>query len=71
MLLTTEEIEQLTNRKRHPSQSQALRYMGIEHRRRPDGTIAVLREHVEQVLGLEDRKTNESEQTEPNWDAIK
>lgn len=52
MFLDDEEIVQLTGRKRRLGQSRALKFMGIEHRIRPDGSVAVSRAHVEQVLGV-------------------
>ncbi|MHB8348410.1 MAG: DUF4224 domain-containing protein [Acidiferrobacterales bacterium] len=49
MFLTPEEIVALTRRKRRPAQVIELRYMGIEHRVRPDGSVAVLWAHVERL----------------------
>ena len=51
MFLDAIELEQLTGKKRRDAQVRALRFMGIEHRVRPDGTVAVSRIHVEQSLG--------------------
>ena len=51
MFLRTEEVVALTNRRRSAAQVRALRTMGIEHRVRPDGTVAILRSHVEHLLG--------------------
>ena len=51
MFLRNEEIVALTNRQRYAAQVRALRTMGIEHRIRPDGTVAILRSHVEHLLG--------------------
>lgn len=51
MFLTHDELVDLTNKQRRDAQIRALRYMGIEHRIRPDGSVAVLRVHVEQLLG--------------------
>ena len=51
MFLRSEEIVALTNRQRSAAQARALRTMGIEHRIRPDGTVAILRSHVEHLLG--------------------
>ena len=51
MFLRSEEIVALTNRQRSTAQARALRTMGIEHRIRPDGTVAILRSHVEHLLG--------------------
>jgi hypothetical protein len=45
-----------------------LRFMGIEHRIRPDGTVAVLKAHVEQSLGLKSGST--IKESEPDWSAI-
>lgn len=42
--------------------------MGIEHRIRPDGTVAVLRSHVERVLGGE--VGSKLKEHEPDWSAI-
>ena len=69
MILTDEELKDLTGRSRKPRQIQVLRFMGIEHRIRPDGSVAVSRTHVEQVLGahVQSRKVVE---IEPNWSAI-
>lgn len=41
MFLTDEELADLTHRRRRPSQGKVLTFMGIEHRRRPDGSIPV------------------------------
>ena len=51
MFLRNEEVVALTNRRRSTAQVRALRTMGIEHRVRPDGTVAILRSHVEYLLG--------------------
>lgn len=51
MFLDDEEIAQLTQRQRKPAQSKVLTFLGIEHRRRPDGSLVVLRAHVERMLG--------------------
>ena len=51
MFLDDDELVSLTQRTRRPAQSRVLSFMGIEHRRRPDGSIAVLRAHVERMLG--------------------
>jgi hypothetical protein len=61
-LLTPTEVRELTGRIRRGAQVLALRTMGIEHRVRPDGSVAILRSHVEQlfgggVLSLASRKT--------------
>ena len=41
-ILSPEEVQQLTQRKRKQAQSEVLRFMGINHRNRPDGSVVVL-----------------------------
>jgi hypothetical protein len=69
MWLTKSELVELTGKKQKSSQVQVLRFMGIEHKVRPDGFVLVLRAHVEQSFGLrKDRKL--IKEIEPNWNAI-
>lgn len=51
MLLTAEEVRELTGMQRPSAQARALQGMGIECRRRPDGSVVVLRAVVVAVLG--------------------
>lgn len=51
MILTQEQISELTGRRRRDAQAKVLRYMGIEFRQRPDGSLAVSQAHVDAVLG--------------------
>ena len=69
-LLTVAEVRELTGRIRRGAQILALRTMGIEHRVRPDGSVAVLRSHAEDVLagGVYAKASNKD--PEPNWSAI-
>lgn len=66
MFLDREELIHLTGRTRKDAQVRVLRFMGIEHRLRPDGSVAVLRAHVEKSLGGESVEIAEREY-EPNW----
>ena len=50
LILSDDEIKVLTRRHHRRLQSIALSSMGIEHKRRPDGSIVVLREHANRVL---------------------
>lgn len=69
--LTADELDQLTGRTRSDAQKRALRYMGIEHRVRPDGSLVVLRRHVNQVLGDDSLEHEGSaKEIEPDWSAI-
>lgn len=69
--LTPHEVESLTRRTRYDAQVRALRFMGIEHRVRPDKTVAVLRSHVQQVFGDTGAKGGRAQvELEPDWSAI-
>ena len=68
LLLTEHEIQALTGRLRRPAQTRALKWMGIEHRVRPDGSLAVLREHVQNVLGV--KQPPQGKTHEPDWSAL-
>lgn len=65
-LLTHEEIEQLTGKVRKPAQVRALRFMGVEHKIRPDGAVIVSRSHVEKILDG-DMAIKVKGRVEPNW----
>lgn len=69
MFLTPDEIIALTARKRASAQQRALNAMGIDHRIRPDGTVLVLRSHVEQSLGGNIVQAKR-QRIEPNWNAV-
>jgi hypothetical protein len=69
MILTPAELAELTQRTRKDAQVRVLRFMGIEHRVRPDGSVAVSRAHVEAVLGG-GRYTELNKQQEPDWSAV-
>ena len=69
MFLTREELAALTARVQYSAQRKVLSMMGIEHRTRPDGSIVVLRTHVEQLFG--GIATGRGiKNTEPNWGAL-
>ena len=67
--LTEEEVQALTDRRVRRAQVIALKAMGIEHRVRPDGSVAILRAHIVKVFdgGNTQSKTK---QVVPNWDAM-
>lgn len=70
-LISPTEIRELTGRSRRDAQARALRGMGIEHKVRPDGTIAVSRAHVERVLGGEIGGGVRMQKTEPDFSVMK
>lgn len=62
------DLYELTHLRRPSAQVRALRSMGIEHKVRPDGTVLVLRSHVEHLLNPVKRNT--VARREPNWGAV-
>jgi hypothetical protein len=68
--LTQEEIQTLTERKVRPAQVKVLKAMGIEHRVRPDGSVAILRAHINKVFDGSPDTTRQTKQAAPNWDAM-
>lgn len=68
--LSFEEIHALTHRKVRPAQVRALKAMGIEHRIRPDGSVAILRDHITKVFDGSNEPKTKQKQAVPNWDAI-
>lgn len=69
MFLDSDEVAQLTGKRRRDAQVRALRFMGIEHKIRPDGSVAVLRAHVEKQLG-EGVVSKTKRKTEPRFDLV-
>jgi len=67
MFLTSEEIKELTGLQRYTAQARALAKMGIEYKVRPNGSIVVLRSHVEKQFG--EQQSNEKI-IEPKWSAL-
>jgi hypothetical protein len=69
--LSDEEVQALTQRKIRKSQAMVLRAMGIEHRVRPDGSVAILRAHITKVFDGHGSETGtKTKIQQPNWDAI-
>lgn len=72
MFLTQSQLIELTGFKRSGAQLRALRYLGIEHKQRADGSLVVLKSHVEQALGLLTAETDSykpKKKATPNWSA--
>lgn len=70
MFLGTDELIELTHRRRSDAQVRTLREMGIEHRLRADGSVAVLRAHVETLFGATQTSQTREQTLEPNWSAM-
>lgn len=66
LTLTDDELIDLTRKRRPSAQVRALRSMGIEHRVRPDGSVAVLRAVVNQEFGVKCNPT--PRRSEINWE---
>lgn len=71
MFLDPDQLVELTRRRRRDAQLVQLRAMGIEHRVRADGTLAVLTAHVEQLFGVTAPVKRKAQNVEPNWDALR
>lgn len=69
-LLTPQELWELTHRKTSPAQKKALNSMGIDYRVRPDGTVAVLKSHLEKAMGGV-QSSSQPARKEPNWGAMR
>ena len=69
MFLSKAEIKALTNRIQYAAQIRTLRGMGIQHCVRPDGSVAVMRSHIEALFGVQNRTASRTP-TEPNWRAL-
>lgn len=70
MFLSPEELQELTGRVQRAAQVKVLRGMGIEHRQRPDGSVAVMRAHIEKVFGAAPAVVRKSVPKEPDWEAL-
>jgi len=70
MFLSNSELAELTKRSRPSAQISILKFMGIEHRTRPDGSLVVLRKHVELSLGCNSNSSSINNEPQPNWSAI-
>lgn len=70
MFLTEEELLELTGRQRRDAQVKMLRHMGIDHRVRADGTVVVLKTHIDKVFGGIAEQTVKVKRVEPNWSGV-
>lgn len=71
IFLEPNEVKDLTDKVRRPAQVKVLNAMGIEHKVRPDGSVAILRAHITKVFGgAPDSVRKTTKVVEPNWAAI-
>lgn len=71
MFLTHEELIELTGRKVRSAQARALNLMGVTHRRRPDGSVAVLKSHVEKLLDGNIENPVKDTEWKPDWNTVR
>lgn len=70
MFLDADEIRDLTGRVKNSAQAKALRSLGFTFKVRSDGSLLVLRSHVEQQLGGGQHVTRlRTKEFVPNWEA--
>jgi hypothetical protein len=69
MFLTKDEIAEMTGRVQRRAQARDLNALGVTHKIRADGSLLVLRLHVEQLLGARIKAKSERPDFTPNWDA--
>ncbi len=70
MFLTEDEVKELTGMSRRASQAKVLNSLGIIHKTRPNGSLVILRSHVEQVLSGGKSEEKHRWATEPNLKAF-
>jgi len=68
MILSDDDLEALTHRKQRAAQARVLAAMGVDFKRRPDGSILVSELVVAQFLGVP--STPKVKSKEPKWEAL-
>lgn len=68
LFLTDAELYELTRKRRKDCQVKSLNCLGIKFRERYDGSLVVLREHVQMELGS--RKESVAVKFKPNFAAL-
>jgi hypothetical protein len=66
MFLTEDDLTELTGKRQNAARIRVLNSMGVQHKMRPDGSIAVLRTHVERLFG-ESSKAAQTSDWVPEW----
>jgi hypothetical protein len=66
MFLTEDELTELTGKRQNAARARVLNGMGVQHKTRPDASIAVLRAHVERLFG-EKPSAHEPPAWRPEW----
>lgn len=66
MFLTDDDLTELTGKRQNAARIRVLNAMGVQHKIRPDGSIALLRAHVERLFG--EKSKPEPEVWKPTWE---
>jgi hypothetical protein len=67
--LTSEKVIEMTGRFQRSAQTRELTHMGVIHKLPADGSVLVLRAHVEQLMGYQATTKAKERHFEPNWAA--
>lgn len=67
---TKQELIEITGKVRPSAQARVLRFMGIDHRPRPNGTLFVHRKLVDHLLGPADSHSTPAPSWEPNYERL-
>jgi hypothetical protein len=70
MFLDDDELRSMTQRVQRAAQAKMLRSMGIAFKQRADGTLAVLRAHVEKEFGAGAERKSKVKDFQPNWSGL-
>jgi len=70
MFLDDDEVRSMTHRVQRAAQAKMLRSMGIAFKQRADGTLAVLRAHVEKEFGAGAERKSKAKEFQPNWGVL-
>ena len=70
MFLDDDELRSMTHRVQRAAQAKMLRSMGIAFKQRADGTLAVMRAHVEKEFGVGKERQSKTKEFEPNWGGL-
>jgi hypothetical protein len=70
MFLSEEEIREMTQRIKRSAQAKMLRSLGIVFKIRADGSLLVLRSHVEKEMGDAPAGKAKQKDYQPNWSGI-
>lgn len=65
MFLTDDELTELTGKRQNAARARALNGMGVQHKVRADGSIVVLRAHIERMLG--ETVQQQTKEWRPAW----